>query len=84
MSPEEDTSPVLDPGGIKRIQAIIGALLYYARAVDNKLLVALSTLGTQANKLKLLLPRRQTVTGSLTTALPILMMALFIVPVIWS
>lgn len=47
MSPEEDTSPALDPGGIKRIQAIIGALLYYARAVDNKLLVALSTLGTQ-------------------------------------
>ncbi len=38
---------MLEPVGIKRIQAIIGALLYYARAVDNKLLVALSTLGTQ-------------------------------------
>ena len=38
---------MLEPVGIKRIQAIIGALLYNARAVDNKLLVALSTLGTQ-------------------------------------
>ncbi len=47
MPPEEDTSPMLEPVGIKRIQAIIGALLYYARAVDNKLLVALSTLGSQ-------------------------------------
>ena len=47
MSPEEDKSPMLDPAGIKRIQAIIGALLYYARAVDNKLLCALSALGSQ-------------------------------------
>eukprot|EP00804_Cyclotella_cryptica_P011136 CCRYP_020838-RA/>CCRYP_020838-RA protein AED:0.39 eAED:0.39 QI:0/0/0/1/1/1/3/0/399 len=31
----------------KRIQGIVGSLLYYARAVDNKLLVALSTISSQ-------------------------------------
>ena len=42
-------SPKLDNTGIKRVQSIVGALLYYGRAVDNKLLVALSDLGsTQA------------------------------------
>ena len=42
-------SPKLDDTGIKRLQAIVGALIYYGRAVDNKLLVALSKLGsTQA------------------------------------
>eukprot|EP00804_Cyclotella_cryptica_P006024 CCRYP_000276-RA/>CCRYP_000276-RA protein AED:0.08 eAED:0.08 QI:0/0/0/0.66/1/1/3/0/1069 len=44
---EADTSPALDVLGIKRIQGIVGALLYYARAVDNKLLHALSKIGTQ-------------------------------------
>ena len=44
-----DASPKLDNTGIKQVQAIIGALLYYGRAVDNKLLVSLSELGsTQA------------------------------------
>jgi hypothetical protein len=33
--------------GVKRIQGIIGALLYYACAVDNKLLATLSTLSSQ-------------------------------------
>jgi hypothetical protein len=42
-----DDSPALDKDGISRVQAIVGALLYYARAVDNKLLVALSELGQQ-------------------------------------
>ena len=37
----------LDKDGITRLQAIVGALLYYARAVDNKLLVTLSKLGQQ-------------------------------------
>ena len=40
---EEDTSPALNASSIKRVQAIVGALLYYARAVDNKLLAAVST-----------------------------------------
>ena len=33
--------------GIKRIQGIVGALLYVGRAVNNKLLVALSAIGAQ-------------------------------------
>ena len=45
LTQEENTSPALDAAGIKRVQANVGALLYYARAVDNKLLVALSTIG---------------------------------------
>ncbi len=47
LLPDEDTSPPLDAAGIKRIQGIVGSLLYYARAVDNKLLVALSTISSQ-------------------------------------
>jgi hypothetical protein len=45
--PESDSSPLLDAKGIKRIQGIIGSLLYYARAVDNKLLATLSTISSQ-------------------------------------
>ena len=44
LTQEEDTSPALDAAGIKGVRAIVGALLYYARAVDNKLLVELSTM----------------------------------------
>ena len=47
LVPEEDTSPPLDIQGTKRVQGIVGALLYYARAVDNKLLVSLSAIGAQ-------------------------------------
>ena len=39
------SSPALDKDSITHVQAIVGALLYYARAMDNKLLVALSKLG---------------------------------------
>ena len=47
-------APPLDAEGVKRIQAIIGTLLYYGRAVDNKLLVALSDLAsTQASATEL-------------------------------
>jgi len=42
-----DTSPRLDAAGIKYVQGIVGCLLYYARAVDNKLLCTLSAIGTQ-------------------------------------
>ena len=49
-----DDSPPLDATSFKRIQAIIGDLLYYGRAVDNKLIVALSDLAsTQAAATKL-------------------------------
>jgi hypothetical protein len=40
-------SPPLSTEGVKRIQGMIGALLYYARAVNNKLLATLSTLSSQ-------------------------------------
>ena len=35
LNPEEDKSPPLEKEGTKLIQGILGALLYYARAVDN-------------------------------------------------
>ena len=44
---EEDTSTPLDPSGIRRVQRIMGALLCIGRAVNNKLLVALSAIGSQ-------------------------------------
>ena len=47
LIPEEDKSPPLNKEGTKRIQGIVGALLYYARAVDNKVLVVLSSIGSQ-------------------------------------
>ena len=40
-------SPSLDAKGIKSAQAIVGALLFYKRAVDNNVLVFLNTIGTQ-------------------------------------
>eukprot|EP00804_Cyclotella_cryptica_P016130 CCRYP_004246-RA/>CCRYP_004246-RA protein AED:0.35 eAED:0.35 QI:0/0/0/0.75/1/1/4/0/1339 len=47
FSADPDNSPPLPTEGIKRVQGIVGALLYYARAVDNKLLHALSDIGTE-------------------------------------
>jgi hypothetical protein len=40
-------SPPLSTEDVKRIQGIIGALLYYACAVGNKLLATLSTMSSQ-------------------------------------
>ena len=45
-----DLSAPLSTDGIKRIQKIVGTLLYYARAVDNTLLVALSSLASRQSK----------------------------------
>eukprot|EP00804_Cyclotella_cryptica_P026697 CCRYP_007931-RG/>CCRYP_007931-RG protein AED:0.31 eAED:0.31 QI:0/-1/0/1/-1/1/1/0/442 len=47
FSPDPDDSPLLPTEGIKRVQGIVGALLYYARAINNKLLHALSDIGTE-------------------------------------
>ena len=47
MAHIENTSPPLDEAGIKRIQVIVGAVLFYVRSVDNKLLVPLNSIGTQ-------------------------------------
>jgi hypothetical protein len=42
-----DTSPLLNATGKKRIQQIVGSLLYYARAVDPTILMALSAIAAQ-------------------------------------
>ena len=47
LAPEDDTTPPLDSQVTKRIQGIVGALFYYARGVDNKWLVGLSSIGSQ-------------------------------------
>ncbi len=44
LTPEANASECLDKHRKCRIQEIVGLLLYYARAVDNKLLVALSAI----------------------------------------
>jgi hypothetical protein len=47
FAPNEDTSELLDAPRKHRVQEIVGSLLYYARAVDNKLLVAISAISSQ-------------------------------------
>ena len=44
---EHDHTPILPPDRIKRIQQIIGTILYYARAVDITTLVALSSIAAE-------------------------------------
>ena len=46
QAPEQDSSPALYEKGFIRVQRIFGALLYYSRAVNNKLLVSLSAIGS--------------------------------------
>jgi hypothetical protein len=50
LTPEVDTSDLLDGTRKHRIQEIVSSLLYYARAVDNKLLVALSAIAARQAK----------------------------------
>eukprot|EP00804_Cyclotella_cryptica_P021059 CCRYP_019390-RA/>CCRYP_019390-RA protein AED:0.52 eAED:0.46 QI:0/-1/0/1/-1/1/1/0/174 len=45
--PDPDDSPPLSAADVKPLQDIVSALLYYAHAVDNKLLHALSDIGTE-------------------------------------
>ena len=45
-----DSSPQLDDKGTKRIQSIVGSLLYYARAIDNTILPALNSISAQQSK----------------------------------
>ena len=42
-----NTSPPLNEKGIKRIQGIVGDLIYVGREFNNKILVALSEIGAQ-------------------------------------
>ena len=44
-----DDSPLLDKAGIKKVQQIVGSILYYARAVDMTVLMALSTIADSVN-----------------------------------
>ena len=54
LTEPRDKAPVLQPDDIKKLQKIIGPLLYYARAVDGTLMATLNELasiqsnGTQA------------------------------------
>jgi hypothetical protein len=47
---EHDQLPILPPDHIKRIQQIIGTVLYYARAVDIMTLVPLSSIASDQTK----------------------------------
>ena len=47
LAPEKDASKPLKDTEIRRVQTIVGALLWIGRAVNNKLLVALSAIGYQ-------------------------------------
>ncbi len=50
FSADDDTSAHLDDARKHRIQEIIGSLLYYACAVDNKLLMALNAIAAKQSK----------------------------------
>jgi hypothetical protein len=50
LTPESDTSELLDDSRKHRILKIVGSLLYYAHAVDNKLLVAFSAITARQAK----------------------------------
>ena len=45
-----DSSPKLDKKGIKRVQQIVGSILYYARAVDMTVLMALSSIAVEQTR----------------------------------
>ena len=46
MAQPKDNSPTLDDKVIEQFQGIVGARLYVGRAVNNKLLLALSAIGS--------------------------------------
>jgi hypothetical protein len=50
ITPDPDSSKLLDASRKCRIQEIVGSLLYYVRAVNNKLLVALSAIAARQAK----------------------------------
>jgi hypothetical protein len=45
-----DATAVLDAKGIKRVQQILGSILYYARSVDMTVLMALSSIAVEQTK----------------------------------
>ena len=50
LTPPDDSSAPIDAKGITRIQSIVGALLFYARAIDTTLPVTLSTIASKQAK----------------------------------
>jgi hypothetical protein len=50
VAPDDDASPLLDKKQITRLQEIIGVFLFYARMVDNTMLVALGDLASAQSK----------------------------------
>ena len=44
---DEDEIPKLNPPHIKRVQEIVGTLMYYVLAIDNTMLVALGDLASE-------------------------------------
>lgn len=50
LTPPPDTSEPLNAQGLTRLQEIIGVFLYYARAIDSTMLVALGTLASAQSK----------------------------------
>jgi hypothetical protein len=49
LTEPEDTSPSLLPASIQFLQQVIGTLLYYARAIDNTMLVAIGSIASAQN-----------------------------------
>ena len=47
MTQKEDASKLLNEAGIRRVQQVVGALLWVGRAVNNKLIVALRAIVSQ-------------------------------------
>ena len=50
LAPDEDTSPKLNQKEKQWVQQIVGSLLYYGRAVDPTILVALGSIAAQQNQ----------------------------------
>jgi hypothetical protein len=50
MTKDVDNSPPLDEHGIQRLREVVGTLLYYGRAIDNTMLVALGSLASAQTK----------------------------------
>jgi hypothetical protein len=48
----QDYMPKLDEEGIKRVQQIVGSILYYAQAVDMTVLMVLSTIAVNQTSVK--------------------------------
>jgi hypothetical protein len=51
FAPDADTSAALNPLETKRVQEVVGTLLFYARAVDPTMLVALGTIASSKTSL---------------------------------